>query len=73
MHKLASIMFILLGLYLIRNYRKCGRETADSQSNKIRPLKKATPRELSVGYLVGGIIIALVGVLSLLGVIHFKG
>jgi hypothetical protein len=73
LHKLASIISILLGLHLIRNYRKFGRETADSQRGKILPLKKATAKELSVCYLVGGIIFALVGVLSLLGVIRFKG
>jgi len=71
-NKLGSIFFILAGLHLIRNYRKLGREVAESQRDKMLPFKKATPKELSVCYLVGGIISTLVGALSLLGIISFK-
>jgi hypothetical protein len=72
-NKLVSILFILLGTHLIINHRKFGRETAESKRLKILPLKKASPKEYSIAYLVGGIIFALVGALVLLGVIHFKG
>jgi len=73
MHKLASIIFIFLGIHLIRKNRKFGCEMADSQRGKILPLMKATAKELSVVYLLLGIILASVGVLSLLGVIRWKG
>jgi len=71
-NKLVSIIFILMGLHFIRSYHRLGREAADSQRDKLLPLKKATPKELSVVYLVGGIIFALAGILTLLGVISFK-
>ena len=71
-NKLVSILFIVLGGHLIINHRKFGRETAESQLRKILPLKKATAKEYSIVYLVGGIIFALAGALALLGVIHFK-
>ena len=71
-NKLVSILFIVLGAHLIINHHKFGRETAESQLRRILPLKKASPKEYSIVYLVGGIIFALVGTLTLLGVIHFR-
>jgi len=71
-NKLASILVIVMGAYFLIYHDKLGRETFESLRNKILPLKKATPREYSIVYLVGGIILSLVGVLTLFGVIHFK-
>jgi len=64
---------IVIGAYLIIYHDKLGCETAEDLRNKILPLKKATPKEYSIIYLVGGIILCLVGVLALFGVIHIKG
>ena len=72
LNKLASMLLIGVGAYFIICHDKLGRETAEYRRNKILPLKKATPKEYSIVYLVGGIILSLVGVLTLFGVIHFK-
>ena len=72
LNKLASILVIVVGAYFIFYYNKLGRETAEYRRNKILPLKKATPKEYSIIFLIGGIILSLAGVLTLFGVIHFK-
>jgi len=72
-NKLAGILCIILGAYLIINGRKFGREVAASQRRRILPLKKASPKELAMGYLAGGIIFISVGLLVLFGIIDFKG
>ena len=71
-YKLASILLIVLGVYFIVKHRKFAREIVDYQRNKILPFKKATAKEHSIIYLVGGIILSLVGILTLFGVIHFN-
>ncbi len=70
--KLAGILVIVVGAYFIIYHDKLGRETAEHRRNKILPFKKATPKEYSIVYLIGGIILSLVGILTLFGVIHFK-
>jgi hypothetical protein len=72
-HKLAGILLIVVGAYSIVKRRKLAREIVDHQRNRLLPFKKATEKEHSIIYLVFGIISSLVGVLSLLGVIRFKG
>jgi uncharacterized membrane protein len=61
LNKLAIILVIVVGTYFLIYHRKLGRETAESLRNKILPLKKPTPKEYSIIYLVGGIILCLVG------------
>ena len=73
LNKLVTIVMIVIGAYFIIYHDKLGRETAEDLRNRILPLKKATPKEYSIIYLVGGIILCLVGVLALFGVIHIKG
>ena len=73
LNKLAIMLMIFIGVYLIIYHDKLGRETAESLQNKILPLKKATPKEYSIVYLIGGVILSLVGILSLFGIIHIKG
>jgi hypothetical protein len=73
LNNLASILVIVVGAYFLIYHNKLGRETAESLRNKILPLKKATPKEYSIVFLIGGIILSLVGILSLFGVIHIKG
>jgi len=73
LNKLAIIMVVFVGVYLVIYHAKLGRETAESLQNKILPLKKATPKEYSIVYLIGGAILSLVGILSLFGIIHIKG
>ena len=73
LNKLVSILVIIVGTYFLIYHRKLGHETAESLKNKILPLKKATPIEYSIVYLIIGIILSIVGILSLFGVIHIKG
>ncbi len=69
---LVSIIIILFGFYFIRKHHKLGREIAEYNRNKTLPLKKATAKEYSILYFACGIILCLVGALSLFGVIHWK-
>ena len=64
---------IVVGGYLVIYHDKLGREIAESLRDKILPLKKATPKEYSISYLILGMILSLVGILSLFGLIHIKG
>ncbi len=73
LNKLAYILVIVVGVYFLIHHRKLGNETAESLRNKILPLKKVTPKEYSILYLIFGIMLSLVGILSLFGVIHIKG
>jgi hypothetical protein len=70
--KLASVLLIAVGAYLINYHRKFGREIAEFRRDKVLPLKKASAKEYSTVYLACGIILCLVGFLTLFGVIHFK-
>jgi hypothetical protein len=71
--KLASMLVIVVGAYLIIYHRRLGSGTAEFRRNRLLPLgKKATPKEYSIVYLASGIILSLVGVLTLFGVIHLK-
>jgi len=73
LNKLASGLVIVVGGYLMIYHRRLGSETAGFRRNRLLPLgKKATPKEYSIVYLATGIILSLVGVLTLFGVIHFK-
>jgi len=69
---LVSIITILLGFYFIRKHHKLGCEVAEFNRNRMLPLKKATAKEYSIVHLVCGIILCLVGALSLLGLIRWK-
>lgn len=73
LNKLVSIIVIIVGTFFLIYHRKLGHETAESLQNKILPLKKATPKEYSIVYLISGIILSLVGILSLFEAIHIKG
>jgi hypothetical protein len=73
LNKLVTIVMSVIGTYFIIYHDKLGRETAECRRNKILPFKKATPKEYSISFLIGGIILSLAGILSLLGVIHIKG
>jgi len=73
LNKLANILVIVVGIYFLIYHRKLGHKTAESLRNKILPLKKATPKEHSIIYLIGGIILSFLGILGLFGVIHIKG
>jgi hypothetical protein len=73
LNKLGGVLCIILGIYLIVNHRRFGLEKAVSQQRRMLPMKKASPKELAICYLVGGIIFASVGLLVLFGIINFKG
>ncbi len=73
LNKMVNILVIAVGVYLVIFHDKLGRETAESLRDKILPLKKATPKEYSIVYLIIGIILCLVGALALFGVIRSKG
>jgi fucose permease len=73
LNKLATILVVVMGAYLVIYHGKLGRWTAESLQDKMLPLKKATPKEYSIVHLIIGIILCLVGVLALFGVIHIKG
>lgn len=70
--KFVGIACIVLGIYLMVNHKNIGQTSAD-RSRKIIPFSKPNAKEYAVGFLIGGIVFALFGVLVLLGVIHFNG